>query len=112
MQSRKTWVPEFRLTDVTPSLAVFRKSAPLRKMSTVGVVAPDQLKVTVAGDVEVSTLALSEIGGGGSGERISVSFPQNGLTAPWAACGRVIRCEEAALGYRVAVEFESMPNAA
>lgn len=46
------------------------------------------------------------------GERIAVSFPREGLKMGWSACGRVIRCEPAALGYRIAVEFEALPNAA
>lgn len=46
------------------------------------------------------------------GERIAVSFPAEGLRMGWGASGRVVRCEPAALGYRVAVEFESTPTAA
>lgn len=41
------------------------------------------------------------------GEMIAVSFPTRGLQPGWDARGRVLRCEPAALGYRVAVEFES-----
>ena len=50
------------------------------------------------------------------GERLSVTFPAQSaggrLHAGWDAVGRVIRCEASSLGYRVAVEFESMPAAA
>ena len=50
------------------------------------------------------------------GERLSVTFPPQSaggrLHAGWDAVGRVIRCEASSLGYRVAVEFESMPAAA
>src|SRR3982751_2129225 len=46
------------------------------------------------------------------GELIAVTFPPQGLKMGWNACGRVIRCSPSALGYRVAVEFESIPSAA
>lgn len=46
------------------------------------------------------------------GERIAVSFPREGLRMGWDAVGRVLRCEPSTQGYRVAVEFESSPNAA
>lgn len=46
------------------------------------------------------------------GERIAVAFPPEGLRMGWAARGRVLRCEPAAMGYRIAVEFESTPSAA
>ena len=46
------------------------------------------------------------------GESIAVTFPPSGLQRGWDARGRVVRCEPAALGYRVAVEFEYMPAAA
>jgi hypothetical protein len=47
-----------------------------------------------------------------AGELIAVSFPTEGLKMGWSACGRVVRCSPSALGYRVAVEFESIPSAA
>jgi hypothetical protein len=46
------------------------------------------------------------------GERIAVTFPTQGLRMGWDACGTVLRCEPAALGYRIAVEFEQVPSAA
>ncbi|HEX8915868.1 MAG TPA: PilZ domain-containing protein [Humisphaera sp.] len=46
------------------------------------------------------------------GERIAVTFPSQGLKLGWDARGTVLRCEPAALGYRVAVEFEQVPSAA
>ncbi|QOV87305.1 PilZ domain-containing protein [Humisphaera borealis] len=46
------------------------------------------------------------------GELIAVTFPPSGLQSGWGARGRVVRCEPAALGYRVAVEFENLPSAA
>ncbi len=51
------------------------------------------------------------------GERLTVSFPAQGLSCggmrgAWDAVGRVVRCEASGLGYRVAVEFESVPAAA
>jgi hypothetical protein len=45
------------------------------------------------------------------GERITVSFPENGPLPRWDAYGRVVRCEKSALGYRVAVEFDPLPAA-
>jgi hypothetical protein len=45
------------------------------------------------------------------GERISVFFPPQGPKRGWDAYGRVLRCEPSALGYRVAVEFETLPAA-
>lgn len=46
------------------------------------------------------------------GERIAVNFPAQGLQMGWGACGRVLRCEPSAMGYRIAVEFEAIPSAA
>jgi hypothetical protein len=45
------------------------------------------------------------------GERLAVFFPPQGFRSGWDAYGRVVRCEASALGYRVAVEFESLPAA-
>lgn len=45
------------------------------------------------------------------GERISVSFPARGLHSSWDAYGRVLRCEQSAMGFRVAVEFDPLPAA-
>jgi hypothetical protein len=45
------------------------------------------------------------------GERIAVFFPPQGARRGWDACGRVLRCEPSALGYRVAVEFDPLPAA-
>ena len=53
------------------------------------------------------------------GERLTVTFPAHGVfsvggaeRAGWDAVGRVVRCEQSGLGYRVAVEFDAMPTAA
>ena len=51
------------------------------------------------------------------GERLMVSFPAQSLAGgalrgAWDAVGRVIRCETSSFGYRIAVEFESIPAAA
>ncbi len=46
------------------------------------------------------------------GERVSVQLPSQGLTAPWSAYGRILRCEPSGMGYRVAVEFDPLPAAA
>ena len=45
------------------------------------------------------------------GERLTVFFPENGPLRGWDAFGRVLRCAPSALGYRVAVEFDSLPAA-
>jgi hypothetical protein len=70
----------------------------------------------------VLTMNLRDLSAGGlsgitptplaAGERIAVSFPQQGMRMGWGACGRVLRCEPAGNGYQVAVEFESLPTAA
>jgi hypothetical protein len=66
--------------------------------------------LSVGGLSAISTSPLMK------GERLSVSFPAQSaagrLHAGWDAVGRVIRCEPSVLGYRVAVEFESVPAAA
>ena len=46
------------------------------------------------------------------GERVAVFFPPQGAKRGWDACGRVIRCDRAHLGYRIAVEFDPLPMAA
>lgn len=45
------------------------------------------------------------------GEHLSVSFPPNGTHHGWDAYGRVLRCEPSHFGYRLAVEFDSLPAA-
>jgi hypothetical protein len=45
------------------------------------------------------------------GERLSVHFPRAGTMGGWDAIGRVLRCVQSALGYRVAVEFDPLPAA-
>jgi hypothetical protein len=47
-----------------------------------------------------------------AGERLSVSYPTKGMVMGWNAYGRVVRCAPSGMGYRVAVEFESIPAAA
>jgi hypothetical protein len=42
------------------------------------------------------------------GEHLSIRFPRRGLNPGWDACGRVIRCQPSALGYRIAIEFDSL----
>jgi hypothetical protein len=73
------------------------------------------------------TLALRDLSLGGlsaispmpleRGERLTVSFPpvrlaEGQVRGGWDACGRVVRCDANALGYRVAVEFDALPAAA
>ena len=45
------------------------------------------------------------------GERVAIFFPPHGVRGGWDAVGRVVRCEPSSFGYRVAVEFESLPAA-
>ena len=47
----------------------------------------------------------------GEGERVTVFFPPRGIMRGWDAYGRVIRCEPSTFGYRIAVEFDSLPAA-
>ena len=44
-------------------------------------------------------------------ERVTVSFPRQGLNPGWSAVARVLRCEPSALGYRVAMEFDALAAA-
>ena len=52
------------------------------------------------------------------GERLTVTLPSQGPSlagaarSGWDAVGRVLRCEASGLGYRIAVEFDSVPTAA
>jgi hypothetical protein len=67
------------------------------------------------------SLALRDLSVGGlsamtdvplaEGESLSVFFPPQGINRGWDAYGRVVRCEPSAMGYRVAVEFDSLPAA-
>lgn len=63
-------------------------------------------------DVSVGGLSAISQSAVGRGERISVWFPPEGVHRGWDAFGRVIRCEPAAAGYRIAVEFEPTSLAA
>ena len=62
--------------------------------------------LSVGGLSAVSQLPLAK------GERIAVFFPPQGVQRGWDACGRVVRCEAGAMGYRIAVEFDPLPAAA
>jgi hypothetical protein len=42
------------------------------------------------------------------GERLTVAFPGQGNHGGWDTMGRVIRCEPSFMGYRVALEFDSL----
>jgi len=42
------------------------------------------------------------------GETLAVFFPREGDRGGWDATGRVVRCEQSTLGYRVALEFEPL----
>lgn len=61
--------------------------------------------LSVGGLSAVTDVPLEE------GERLAVFFPPQGFRSGWDAYGRVVRCEPSALGYRVAVEFDSLPAA-
>ena len=78
--------------------------------------------VAVFPTLTVLNLALRDLSVGGLsaltptplrvGERVAVFFPLQSAQRGWDASGRVLRCEPAALGYRVAVEFDDLPMAA
>jgi hypothetical protein len=67
------------------------------------------------------SLALRDLSVGGlsglsatpmkAGERVSVFFPPQGPMRGWDAYGRVVRCDASTFGYRVAVEFDTLPAA-
>ena len=67
------------------------------------------------------SLALRDLSVGGlsaisdtpmqAGERVTVFFPPHGIMRGWDAYGRVVRCEQSTMGYRIAVEFDSLPAA-
>ena len=42
------------------------------------------------------------------GEKLVVFFPQQGEMGGWDAMGRVVRCDQSTLGYRVALEFDPL----
>ena len=54
--------------------------------------------------------ALSEVALN-RGERVSIFFPAQGPSRGWDAFGRVIRCEPSTMGFRLAMEFDSLPAA-
>jgi hypothetical protein len=67
------------------------------------------------------TLALRDLSAGGlsaisdtpieAGERVTVFFPPQGPMRGWDAYGRIVRCDASTFGYRVAVEFDTLPAA-
>jgi PilZ domain len=46
------------------------------------------------------------------GERLSICLPPRGQFNSWDAVGRVVRCDSAGEGYRVALAFDPLPMAA
>jgi hypothetical protein len=46
-----------------------------------------------------------------AGERLTIFFPPHGPKRGWDAYGRVVRCDASTFGYRVAVEFDTLPAA-
>lgn len=46
-----------------------------------------------------------------AGERVTVFFPPQGPMRGWDAYGRIVRCEASSFGFRVAVEFDTLPAA-
>lgn len=46
-----------------------------------------------------------------AGERVTVFFPPQGTNRGWDAYGRVIRCDASTFGFRVALEFDTLPAA-
>jgi hypothetical protein len=61
--------------------------------------------VSVGGLSAISPTELQE------GEQLAVFVPRNGIQGGWDAIGRVVRCEPSTMGYRVAMEFASLPAA-
>ncbi len=61
--------------------------------------------LSLGGMSAISPLPLQQ------GERLSVYFPKTGTMGGWDAIGRVLRCAQSALGYRIAVEFDPLPAA-
>jgi hypothetical protein len=45
------------------------------------------------------------------GERVTVFFPPQGPMRGWDAYGRVVWCSPSTFGYRIAVEFDTLPAA-
>lgn len=63
-------------------------------------------------DVSVGGLSAISPAPVAVGERLSVALPANDGAGGWDARGRVLRCEPAALGFRIAVQFDAVPLAA
>lgn len=63
-------------------------------------------------DVSVGGLSATAPAPVAVGERLAVTFPPQDARGGWNVCGRVIRCEPAALGYRIAVAFDAVLAAA
>ena len=63
-------------------------------------------------DVSVGGLSAISPAPVAVGERLSVALPRQEGAGGWDARGRVLRCEPAALGYRIAVQFDAVPLAA
>lgn len=61
--------------------------------------------LSLGGLSAISDTAMQE------GERVTVFFPPQGVMRGWDAYGRVIRCDASTFGYRVAVEFDTLPAA-
>jgi PilZ domain len=59
-------------------------------------------------DVSVGGIAAWSEGPLEEGEHLTVVFPPRGMRSGWDAFGRVVRCQEGEMGYRVAVEFEQL----
>ena len=67
------------------------------------------------------SLSLRDLSAGGlsalsatpmtAGERVTIFFPPQGPMRGWDAYGRIVRCEASTFGYRVAVEFDTLPAA-
>ena len=45
-----------------------------------------------------------------AGQRIAIFFPPQGPNRGWDAYGKILRCDQSSLGYRVAVEFDPFPT--
>ena len=63
--------------------------------------------VSLGGLAAFSEVAIKQ------GEKLAFTFPSNdGSSHAWDAVGRVLRCDQSTLGYRIAVEFDPLPMAA
>ncbi len=95
----------FKRTEARGSAPAFRldHSVAARRQPQVML---DLRDVSVGGMSALSDVPLNQ------GEFLSVQLPAQANRPAWGAYGRVIRCDQSGMGYRVAVQFDSLPRAA